>query len=97
MLQNILFKTEKKKHSKKDASRLKNIRNSSHNKCYKNDIEKSTKMKNEKYKKSLTTTMNLFTFFVYGKINFLLENIVWEHLVYAIAFLVKFFLVLQHI
>ena len=72
---NVLFKTEKR-HSKKDASRLKNIKNSSHNKSYKKDIEKGTKMKNEKYKKSLTTTMNLFTFFVYGKRNFLLENIV---------------------
>ena len=65
----------KKKHSKKDASRLKNIKNSSHNKSYKKDIEKGTKMKNEKYKKSLTTIMNLFTFFVYGKRNFFLENI----------------------
>ena len=44
-----------KKNHQKDASHLKDNKNSSHNKKCKKDIEKGSKMKNEKYKKSLTT------------------------------------------
>ena len=49
--------------------------------------------KNEKRKvkekfNNVTTTIKLFTFFVYGKAYILLENIVWENLVYIITFLV---------
>ena len=36
-------------------------------------------------------------FSIYGKGYILLENIVWENVVYIITFLVKFFLVLQDI
>ena len=49
----------------KDASHLKNNKNSSHGKRYKKDIEKGGKMKNGKHKKSLTnvtTSIKLFTF-----------------------------------
>ena len=52
-------------------------------------------MKNQKYKKSLTTKQrqqnSFLFFFVYGKGYILLENIVWENVVYIITFLVKFF------
>ena len=37
------------------ASHLNNNKDSSHDKRYKKDIEKEEKMKNQKYKKSLTT------------------------------------------
>ena len=45
----------KKKNQEKNASHLKNNKNSSHNKRYKKEIEKVGKMKNEKHKKSLIT------------------------------------------
>ena len=40
---------------------------------------------------------SLLLFCVDGKGYILLENIVWENVVYTITFLVKFFLVLQDI
>ena len=56
---------------------------------------KRGKMKNEKYKKSLTTKQrqqNYFLlYFVYRKGYILLENMVWENVVYTITFLVNFF------
>ena len=39
----------------------------------------------------------LLLFFVYGKGYILLENIVWENVVYIVTFIVKFFLVFQDI
>ena len=58
---------------------------------------KGEKMKNKKYKKSLTTLK--FFAFIFGiwKSKNSLGNIVWENLVYTIIFLVKFFLELWDI
>ena len=56
-------------------------------KRYKKDIEKRERMKNEKYKKSLNNKILFLLFFVYRKRYILLEKTV-----YAITFLVKFFL-----
>ena len=51
-------------------------------------------MKCERYKKSLITTIKFFTlFFIYGKGYIFLKNIVWENVIYTIAFLLNFFLV----
>ena len=57
---------------------------------------KGREMKNEKYKKSLTTTIKFFTF-IYGKKYIQLENIIWEHIDQTITFLIKIFLVQQDI
>ena len=61
-------------------------------KRYKKDIEKRERMKNEKYKKSLNNKILFLLFFVYRKRYILQEKIVQENAVYAITFLVKFFL-----
>ena len=44
----------RKESPEKDAIHLNNNKNSSHNKRYKKNIGKEEKIKNEKYKKSLT-------------------------------------------
>ena len=56
-----------KKNHQKDASYLKIEKKSLHSKRYNKDIENGV-IKNEKYKKSLTTKIKFLTFiFVYGK------------------------------
>ena len=62
-----VFSVRMKKDHQKDASYLKNEKKSSHSKRYNKDIENGV-IKNEKYKKSLTTKIKFLTFiFVYGK------------------------------
>ena len=58
VLESIYIKKWKKR-QKKDANHLKNNKSSLHSKGYKKDIEKGPGrvMKNEKYKKCLTTKM----------------------------------------
>ena len=58
-----MFSLKLKKEQKKKCQAPKNSKNSSHNKRYKKGIEKGSKMKSEKYKKSLTTTIKFFTLF----------------------------------
>ena len=50
-----------KKNQQKDSSYLKSNKNSSNSKRYKKNIEKR-RIKNEKYKKSLTAKIKFFTF-----------------------------------
>ena len=63
---------------------LKNDKVFSHNKRCMKTLNRVEKMKNEKYKKSLTTSQRqqnyLLIFLVYGKGYILLRNIVWENL-----------------
>ena len=56
-------------------------------------------MKNETYKKSLDNNDNkiLYLYFLYMKKYILLENIIWENVIYAITFLVNFFSVARYL
>ena len=75
----------------KSPKRCEPHENNNHKKRYKKDVEKGGGgIKNEKCK--IVYTIKLFTFiFCIWKRIYLLENIVWENVVYIITNLAKFF------
>ena len=59
-------------------------------KTEKKNIEKWRQQKNEEYKESQATTLNIFGFTFYVKNYILLRSIIWKKAVYTITFSLKF-------